>query len=64
MSYYPTTLAFAKNSPSETNFYCMSCAKDKFGESPHETEEVMMINYHNQMSFIRCNSCRDIIKEE
>jgi hypothetical protein len=63
MSYYPTTLCFAKNSPSETNFFCMSCAKDKFGDTPHEKDGVMMVDYDNQMSFIRCDECREIIKE-
>jgi len=42
----------------------MSCAKDKFGEIPHEKDGVIMIGYHNQMSFIQCDNCSDIIKDE
>jgi len=64
MSYYPTTLCFAKNSSSETNFYCVSCSKDKFGDSPHEKEGVMMVSYHTEMNYIKCDSCGIVLKDE
>jgi len=61
MTTYPTTQAFAYNKPSETVFYCVSCAKEMH-EKPHE--HFMMVDYHNEMSFIRCDECGTVVKDE
>jgi hypothetical protein len=60
---YPNTVAFAYNWRSETVFYCELCAKERFGERPHD-DGCMMVDYHTDMSFIQCEDCDVVLKRE
>jgi len=64
MTTYPTTLCFARNTPSQTEFVCMTCAKDEYGDEPHTEDGMMMVNYDTEFPFIRCSECREILKDD
>jgi len=60
MTVYPTTLCFARNTSSETQFVCKECAKEQT-ETPFD--DLMDVGYHTEMTFIRCSECRTVIRD-
>ena len=61
MTVYPTTVAFAYNKPSETVTYCVSCTKEK-SDKPLDNG-YMMINYSDNMEFIKCEECGEVVRD-
>jgi len=60
MTVYPTTLCFARNTPSATEFVCKECAKEQT-ENPFD--DLMDVGYDTELEFIRCAECRTVIRD-